>query len=117
MLALSHHVIVRIAALRAGVPNFTNYAVLGDDVVIADDQVASQYFDIVTRHLGVSISMHKTLASSRFCEFAKKLVGKDVDISPVGAGLLLQALRYRGYAYILILELVRRRIVQNIPIL
>jgi len=117
MLALSHHVIVRVAALRAGIPNFANYAVLGDDIVIADDDVAIHYRDIVTSYLGVSISMHKTLASSRFCEFAKRLVGEDVDISPIGAGLLLQAIRYRGYGYILILELVRRRIMQNIPIL
>ena len=116
MLALTHHLIVRVCALRCGLPQFSGYAVLGDDIVIADDNVAAEYVSIM-RALGVGISMHKTLVSNRFCEFAKKLRGKDIDISPIGAGLILQAIRYRGYGYVLTLELCRRRVVENIPIL
>jgi hypothetical protein len=116
MLALTHHFIVRVAALRAGLPNFSNYAVLGDDIVIGDDDVASHYQDIM-RFLGVGISLHKTLCSTLFCEFAKKLKGRKLDISPLGPGLLLQTIRVRGYFYVLVLELVRRKIMENIPML
>jgi len=42
-MALTHHLIVRVAALRAGFPHFTSYALLGDDIVIADAAVAQQY--------------------------------------------------------------------------
>jgi hypothetical protein len=48
MLALTHHYIIRIAARRVGLPDFTHYAVLGDDVVIANDLVAASYHALVT---------------------------------------------------------------------
>jgi hypothetical protein len=70
MLALTHHVIVRVAALQAGKVNFSNYLVLGDDVVIADGDVAEKYLAVMT-HLGVSINLSKSVISSKFAEFAK----------------------------------------------
>jgi len=42
-MALTHHLIVRVAALRAGFPHFTSYSSLRDDFVIADAAVAQQY--------------------------------------------------------------------------
>jgi hypothetical protein len=48
MLALTHHYIIRIAARRVGLSDFTHYAVLGDDVVIANDLVAASYHTLVT---------------------------------------------------------------------
>jgi len=44
MLAVFNHFMVRIAALRSGLPaSFNHYVVLGDDVVISNDRVASEY--------------------------------------------------------------------------
>lgn len=51
MLALTHHVIVQIASMRVGKPSFTNYALLGDDIVIADKAVAMSYHEIMTKIL------------------------------------------------------------------
>jgi hypothetical protein len=74
ILALTHHVLVQVTALRAGKPGFTAYAVLGDDIVIADDAVASEYLAIMAR-LGVSINLLKSLESCDFQELAKRWVG------------------------------------------
>lgn len=50
---------------------FTLYAVLGDDVVIADKDVASEYVKLM-EFLGVTINLTKSLVShKRVCEFAK----------------------------------------------
>lgn len=71
MLALTHHTIIRYAALQAGIHDFRSYAVLGDDVVIANDVVASNYL-VVMSDLGVSINMSKSVVSKDIAEFAKK---------------------------------------------
>jgi len=70
MLALTHHVIVRIAALRSGYKNFSDYCILGDDVVIANDKVALEYTSLMSS-LGVLINPSKSVESSDFMEFAK----------------------------------------------
>jgi len=70
MLALTHHVLVRYSARRAGVTDFNDYAILGDDVVIANDIVAHEYL-LVMKSLGLSINLSKSVISSRFTEFAK----------------------------------------------
>jgi len=56
MLALTHHELVRVAAVRAGLTGFSDYAVLGDDIVITNDAVASEYLKIM-KYLGVSINL------------------------------------------------------------
>lgn len=93
MLALTHHVIVQIAAIRAnkGTP-FQNYAVLGDDVVINDNEVAHQYL-LVMASLGLEINMAKTIISDDFIEFAKRFTTPEVDFSPIGAGNILSFMR------------------------
>lgn len=75
LFALSHHFIVWLAAKEA-YPTlktpFTDYAVLGDDVVIADKAVAHQYKHILGK-LGVAISEPKSLESDCGAfEFAKQ---------------------------------------------
>jgi hypothetical protein len=71
MLALTHHTIVRYAALKAGIHDFRSYAVLGDDIVIANDEVASNYLEVMN-DLGVSINLSKSIVSKDIAEFAKK---------------------------------------------
>ena len=68
---------------------FLDYAVLGDDVVIADSRVAQEYRSILDT-LSVGISESKSLVSHEGCmEFAKRFVvwGKK-DISPYSLRLL-----------------------------
>lgn len=110
MLAFSHHVIVQLAALRAGWSTwFPFYAVLGDDLVIADRDVATQYLSIM-RHLGVPINIHKSIVSeSGFIEFAKRwMSGTRGEVSAVGPGLLLAALRNTYLFAILTVQLFER---------
>jgi len=71
MLALTHHIIVKESALRAGIKDFQDYALLGDDIVIYDDKVAQQYLNLM-KSLGVSINMSKSVISQDFAEFASR---------------------------------------------
>jgi hypothetical protein len=91
MLAWTHHAIVQWAALRAGEITcgkqwFLDYALLGDDIVIANKKVAKEYERLMTA-LGVEIGLHKSLVSVRglALEFAKRffLKGKDASMAPV----------------------------------
>jgi len=87
MLALTHHFIVQSAAWRAGYNRsylYTNYALLGDDLVLGDISVMKQYLHIL-RALGVECGLHKSVISHQglSLEFAKKTYFKGQDVSPV----------------------------------
>lgn len=57
------------------------YVLLGDDVLVGRTDIAEMYMEIM-RNLGVEISLSKTHISPHFCEFAKRLIYRGVDISP-----------------------------------
>lgn len=87
-LAFVHHALVQFAAYRVGVIGngkwwFEDYAVLGDDVVIAGRDVARSYMWVMDT-LGVGISLHKSLWSLKgtAMEFAKRFIIEDKDVSP-----------------------------------
>jgi hypothetical protein len=82
MLALTHHAMVQFCAYRCGFHSwFDLYAVLGDDIVIADNRVAKKY-RVLCRLLGVEIGLNKSLVSKgKTLEFAKKLFFQGEDIS------------------------------------
>jgi hypothetical protein len=82
MLALIHHAMVQFSAQRAGLKGwFTLYAVLGDDIVIANDRVAKKY-RALCRLLGVEIGLAKSLVSSgKTLEFAKRFFYEGSDLS------------------------------------
>jgi hypothetical protein len=85
MLALTHHIIVYMAAKRAGYRfgSFKDYALLGDDIVIGQKSVAKAYYSIMTE-LGVEIGLFKSLISPNgHLEFAKRFLSKTADLSPV----------------------------------
>jgi hypothetical protein len=84
-LALTHHFIVQYCAYAVGFKKwFTEYAVLGDDIVIANADVAKQYLRVM-KVLGVGIGLHKSLLSGAgvALEFAKRTFYKGVDVSPI----------------------------------
>lgn len=61
-------------------------------MVIASDSVAHQYLGIL-RELGVKVSAAKSLESNQVLEFARRLESSGFNYSPIGARVLLQALR------------------------
>lgn len=95
MFSLCHHVIVRVAAKRAGkTVFFERYALLGDDIVIADADVAREYRAILTE-LDVSISDPKTHISKDTYEFAKRWVHCGTEVTGAPLGSLFEAVRFR----------------------
>lgn len=116
MLAITHHVIVIAASILAGKKDFKDYCVLGDDVVIANDEVAEQYL-ILMSSLGLSINRQKSVESKDFTEFAKKLKGfSGLDYSPIGAGLILQTIRSKSYSLRYIHELVSKGLISLVTL-
>jgi hypothetical protein len=80
LLALVHHTIVQVAALRSGLRRFVDYRILGDDIVIRNNEVAVQY-QLILKQLGVGISKTKTLISDETFEFAKRLFHKGIEVT------------------------------------
>jgi hypothetical protein len=103
MLAIAHHVLVQIAARRVGWTSwFPWYAVLGDDLLIADRDVALAYQALITG-LGVSINMSKSVISESTYEFAKRVTNVLVgELSPLGPGAMLVTLRNPRYLPVLL---------------
>jgi hypothetical protein len=95
VMALTHHVIVQIAAFRSGASGFfRHYALLGDDIVIADHDVAMKYLDVM-KELGVGVNRLKSIESpAGVAEFAKRWVHPHLgEFSPIGARLLLSVIK------------------------
>jgi hypothetical protein len=110
MLALTHHVIVKAAALNAGIANFCDYAVLGDDIVIKNDIVAKEYL-VIMNILGVKINLSKTISSSDVLEFAKRILTPTDDLSPIGPGAILAVMRKPALLGALFHELTSKSVV------
>jgi len=99
--ALCHHIIVRVAAIKAGKgPGFSNYALLGDDIVIGGKDVAEQYIQLINQ-LGVEINFSKTLISDSSFEFAKRIYIDGEEITGLSLNSFLSSNRY----YLLINEI------------
>jgi len=73
-LALVHHFLVLLAAYRCNYRvQFKDYIILGDDLVIANKEVADAYLVLVAS-MGIGINMSKTLVSDiGVMEFAKRI--------------------------------------------
>lgn len=81
---ITHHLVVHYAAHCAGISEFNNYIILGDDIVIYNNKVAKNYIKIMTK-LGVDISLNKTHVSIDTYEFAKRWIknGKELTGLPL----------------------------------
>lgn len=88
MLAITHHYIIQYSAWVTFVTPtsqlFTEYAVLGDDVVIWNRVVAKRYISVM-KQLGVELNLAKSIISTKGdgLEFAKRTLYKGTDVSPI----------------------------------
>lgn len=99
LFTLSHYYLVWWCAEQVyPSKRFTRYAILGDDICIADSKVAKVYRDALET-LKVQVSLPKSLVSEIGCaEFAKKfrVRGLTVDLSPVSFQNLLNSHHIAG---------------------
>jgi len=88
---LTHHILVRFAAND---PFYTDYQLLGDDILIWNEDVAKRYQEICTQ-IGVEINLSKSLVSLDinlpYGEFAKRLFLGEDEISPLSPQVMEQA--------------------------
>jgi len=101
--ALTHHVLVQMASKMSVEQKklklkenklFMDYRLLGDDLVICNDDVATNYKSICNM-LGLVIQMEKSYQSANFVEFAKRYFYKSREVSP----FLWQAVLASGTDY------------------
>jgi len=109
LLALTHHVIVHIAAFRAGChPSKIIYMVLGDDGAMAHDKVAVSYRKIFSI-LGMEINPIKGYDGT-VLEFAKQLyLVNNINLSPLGAKNIMLAMRFCEFLPTVLYELMVKR--------
>jgi len=105
MLAITHHYIVQESARRAGLLSkggwFDGYELLGDDIVIFNEKVASHYLEIM-KGLGLEINLAKSVVSNpgNVVEFAKRTSVNSADVSAISAKMLLSAQTFKEKAQI-----------------
>jgi len=100
MLALTHHFIVQ--SHYSDDPE-TDYAILGDDVVVPE-HMANYYLNVM-ESLGVSISLAKSIISKDMVEFAKRVRTVDgEDLSIIGPGLIMAGVRDRWVSALALAE-------------
>lgn len=117
--ALSHHVLVRLAAYRAGLnaATFSSYRILGDDQVMANSKVAECYLTLLSE-LGMDYSKAKSYGLTgrlgTLSEFAKRLLfsisTQPLELSPLSPQLLSRGI------YLAIFDLYRKNIGDTIQI-
>lgn len=79
LFALAHHCVLRgCPAFR---PGGDQYRILGDDIVIADDSLASEYRSLL-QTLNVPVAESKTIVSGQLAEFAGWLITSSTAYKP-----------------------------------
>lgn len=104
-MAISHHVVIRLLAMYRGLQNFEDYVILGDDIVIRDGPVATDYRTFMTRALGVSISPNKTIIARGAAEFAKNLYKNGLNLSPIPPTLVHSVLKFPKLLPVLVMDM------------
>jgi len=80
--AVAHHFIVFKACQNVGTSwKECKYCLLGDDIVIANEEVGREYLKLMSR-LGIQVNLTKSHISPHFFEFAKRIFWKGVEVSP-----------------------------------
>lgn len=106
LLALTHHVIMRMAIKDTGIENCNWYRLLGDDIVM-DLRLKPAYLNIL-QQIGVETSPVKGLDGSS-AEFAKRVVQDGVEISPLPPKLIEECRKNMTLLPVLLSHVVRDR--------
>lgn len=113
--AICHHLVVAYAGHLAGYNNFKKYILLGDDIVIYNDDVANHYKIIMAR-LGVDCSPHKTHTSLHTYEFAKRWFHKGQEITGIQLRGFLDTMNKYHLVYQMVMTLYQRGITPRIHV-
>jgi len=82
---------------------------LGDDIVIANQKVASHYLSIMRDLFGVEINLSKSLESETgVSEFAKRLFTPTGQLTAIGPKVILQSIRNVNYIPALFIDLMNK---------
>jgi len=96
MLALTHHIIIQIAAMRAEIESYTAYAVLGDDSGITGSNVSEEYLALM-EVLGVPINLTKSIThvpdAIPTAEICKRVFMDGVEITRFNPKLIINTIR------------------------
>lgn len=116
IMALMHHVVVRICLIQAGLRSFDDYAILGDDMVIARAKPAFNYVDYMDR-IGVPLSMPKSIVtwqgSGLAAEFCKRIFYRGIDFTPIPVGIAIRVIKSGRHAPALQNELSARELLMS----
>lgn len=94
MLALTHHLLVQLACQRTrgitwGSRWYDNYELLGDDIIIFDEDVALAYLSLM-EEIGVPINTSKSVVSvNKTTEFAKVTTHNGENVSAISWRMFL----------------------------
>lgn len=102
--ALCHHLLVRLAGLRAKVRTRGKYLIIGDDIVIRDVRLASSYKGLLAA-IDVPSNAQKSFVSTQdksIAEFANKQFINGRELSPLPLRLLENDSSLKGEAAFLI---------------
>jgi hypothetical protein len=95
MLALTHHVIIQIAAKRAELEVYREYVIVGDDSTITSALVSTQYHLLMNR-LGVPINLTKSIGhvdgAVPLAEICKRIFMDGVEISVFNPKLIVRTI-------------------------
>jgi len=91
MFTISHHFIIQYCAYLVGKYPTKAYIMLGDDVVITDDIIASKYKEVI-KSIGVTISEQKSHVSQNTYEFAKRWFKNGIEVSPIPINGIVEGL-------------------------
>jgi len=94
MLAITHHYLLQFCSFKKDKTFgwYENYEILGDDLVIFDSDVATEYLELM-RKLGLEINLSKSISSSSkpVFEFAKRTVVFGSNVSGLSVKQLISA--------------------------
>jgi len=122
LFALSHHALVRSLSKKktGGLP----YRILGDDIIIADDELADSYRKAL-QDMSVPVSDHKCVTSSSITEFAGYMITSSGYYKPLKVpkqtsnldDSFLEYLKVMGPKYLVLLPSRVRRIARLVALI
>jgi len=87
-MALTNHALVRLAASRRGLDKFSEYMIVGDDIVIFDNVVAIEFAGLLSE-IGVKTSTSDSIApkSGSPLEICKRIFRGGIELTPLPLNL------------------------------